>query len=307
MDSAKWRISKACQECRAKKIKCNGEEPCQRCKIRGFECVYRQKARNRMRKHQLATVEGSTSPPSHEGQASLPPPTVTSKRTQGRDSQPGGGGSPSIHIHSVAATHRASPSCFLQLYYGPSSNFSMLQSIYHQMEGTRPASESREEVEEAGPGLDLFSNRRLFFGDLADSKRSAASASNDSSAMFLDPALSYRLMERYLSTYWHILPIFSKEEYRRRVDELTASRGVFSFERSEDIVLMLAMALGACMLDEGRVADFLYHKAKQGAATLDDQVNVQSIHVPLLMMSFASAPLSGLPLAADTMTRPFPG
>src|SRR6478752_8801044 len=50
MNATKWRISKACQECRVKKIRCNGVMPCQNCRLRSLGCVYREKARNRPRK-----------------------------------------------------------------------------------------------------------------------------------------------------------------------------------------------------------------------------------------------------------------
>ncbi|RMJ19669.1 hypothetical protein CDV36_000652 [Fusarium kuroshium] len=218
MNATKWRISKACQECRVKKIKCNGETPCQNCRLRSLGCVYREKARNRTRKVKPRTA-AYESIMSHDAMAASPslepsdegtnvPPTPVAEDAASVAPAPSAFGSDrSINNNSVAAAHRASPSCYLQLYYGPSSNFALLNAIYHQIAGTCPNDPaSRAGVEEAGPGLDLFSHRRLFFGDFADNKR-PASLVEDYSAMLINPETAHRLLERYLLTYWHGLPV----------------------------------------------------------------------------------------------------
>ena len=256
--SVKWRISKACEVCRTRKLRCNGEDPCERCQLRNLTCVYREKARNRPRKlRQHPPVStASTAPSIASSEDVRHDPGAEGERPAG---------SPSIHGHSVAATHHASPSCVLQLYYGPSSNFSMLHSIYHQMEGTRLAPGSGEDAEEVGPGLDLFRNRRLFFGDLSGNR--PRGMSGDSSALFLDHARSRKYVERYLATYWHVLPVPPKDELRRRLDRLWEPPSLFSFDSPENIILALAMAIGACSMDEESVAEVLFQKAKQGAVS----------------------------------------
>ncbi|KAH6893126.1 hypothetical protein B0T10DRAFT_266450 [Thelonectria olida] len=294
MNPTKWRISKACQECRVKKIKCNGQTPCESCRFRGLDCVYREKARNRMRKSKprmaaYETImsqeprESTSLDPSEAGSPAAPTPNPEIVDSVAPPCS-NVGSERSINNTSVAATHRASPSCLLQLYYGPSSNFALLNSIYHQIEGTRPKSPPREGVEEVGPGLDLFSHRKLFFGDLADNQR-PPSLSDDYSAMLLDPVTAKRLLERYLLTYWHGLPVFDKDVYRRRLDSLFKPPGIFDFDSSETIIIMLAMALGASMLGEEAIAEFLFHKIKQGAAKLDEVVNMQVVQIHLMMIS----------------------
>lgn len=288
MSSTKWRISKACDECQAKKIRCNGERPCQRCDTRGVNCVYREKARNRARKHQNGTTSRLT--PSmdalDDGSANSMALTGVNAGSQAGSAT---GGERSIHIHSVAATHRASPSCFLELYYGPSSNFALLHSIYHQIEGIRPNSPFREGVEEVGPGLDLFSHRRLFFGDLAD-KQQSLTISDDYSAMLLDPATARRLLERYLATYWHGLPVMKKDWYRQQLNQLFVPPAIFNFDLPETIIIMIAIALGAYMTGENAIAEFLFHKAKRGAAKLDEVVNIQAVQIHLMMISYFCLP-----------------
>ncbi|KAF4445684.1 hypothetical protein FALBO_17154 [Fusarium albosuccineum] len=294
MNATKWRISKACQECRVKKIKCNGETPCQNCSLRSLGCVYREKARNRTRKvkprtaayetimsHEAA-VETPSLEPSDEGTNVPPTPTNPEDAASVAPVASAFGSERSINNNSVAATHRASPSCYLQLYYGPSSNFALLNSIYHQIAGT-DLNAPREGVEEVGPGLDLFSHRRLFFGDLADNQRST-SVAEDYSAMLIDPETARRLLDRYLLTYWHGLPVMSKESYRRRLDALFKPPGIFDFDAPETIIIMLAMGLGASMTGEEAIAEFLFQKSKQGATKLDEVVNFQVVQIHLMMI-----------------------
>lgn len=238
--------------------------------MRAADCVYRTKARNRARRRSPAPVQ---EPESQE--LNLPD-------EEDHDDH----GSRGLQNHSVAATHRASPNMLLQLYYGPSSNFSVMNFIYHQIEGTKPVSGSgQKEVHEMGPGLDRFNLRRLYFGDLADSAESWR-MTNDTAAMFVDRDLASRCLERYLATYWHTLPIWSKDEYRRQLARLYVPSEMLSSENPDTNILLLAMAIGASMLEEEAVAQFLFQKAKRYSARLDEMVNVQAVQMALLMISF---------------------
>lgn len=325
MNATKWRISKACQECRVKKIKCNGEKPCQNCRLRSLGCVYREKARNRTRKVKPRTAAYESimshdamaaSPslePSDEG-TNVPPTPVAEDAASVAPAASAFGSDRSINNNSVAAAHRASPSCYLQLYYGPSSNFALLNAIYHQIAGISPNDPaSRAGVEEAGPGLDLFSHRRLFFGDFADNKR-PASLAEDYSAMLINPETAHRLLERYLLTYWHGLPVMSKDSYRRRLDVLFQPPGIFDYDAPETIIIMLAVGLGASMTGEEAIAEFLFQKAKQGAAKLDEVVNIQVVQIHLMMISLPSNNLEliclqvprSLPVRKSTAKFKFP-
>ncbi len=350
MDRSKLRISKACQECRLRKIRCDGGEPCQRCQLRDVTCVYRKKARIRQKRGDGGGADGTVDgagvgkldPSSDQRQGSQQPqesrepqgllPSLHTQQQQQQQQQqrpknragskqhpPGRG---NLHNASVAATHRASPSVFLQLYYGPSSNFALLNAIYHKIEDSRTIATSTtstsagrddgsgvaKEVEEIGPGLDLFNNRRLYFGDLADRTGGITdfAAAAAAPAMFLDIALAQRLLERYLSTYWLILPIGTRDGFRERVarlyghasggdddddDDGDAGAAAPQLDDPDTIIILLALALGASVLEEERVAQLLFRMAKTwtAAAALDDTVvNVQTVQISLLMSHFAA-------------------
>lgn len=287
MDSSKWRISKACHECRTRKIRCDGQQPCERCKLRGLTCAYREKARDRSRKHHEPAAGQSVS------SGALPQnarPVAMAMRDGSSDASPysasGTERAFQNHTHSVTATHRASSSGdVLSLYYGPTSNFSMLNAIYHQVEGTRPHSPSRDDVQEAGPGLDLFSHRRLFFGDLADA-RPPDSRFNSSSTIFLDLESSRYYLDKYLASYWNGLPVTTKSEWRKRLHDKFAGPAVLNFDSHEDISMTLALALGAHLAGEAKISDYLYQKGRKAAAKLDEVVNVHVVQIYIMMISY---------------------
>ncbi|RFU81834.1 hypothetical protein TARUN_369 [Trichoderma arundinaceum] len=273
-------IGKACEACRVRKTRCDGKEPCARCLNRSVSCIYRSRTRNRPRKSQTpATATVVSSGASNSDETSGPISTAQESQVD----KPKDDNSWGFHVHSVAAI-TTSPSSIIQLHYGPSSNFSMLHSIYRLITGIQTPLTRREEVAQVGPGLDLFQNRQLFFGDLADGK--SKTISNDYSAMFLDKELCNRVLERYLSSYWHMLPILTKDDFRRRAELLYTSPGLFSFDAPDVVVVMLAMAIGASILEEEAMAQFLFQRASQGADKLDELVNIQAIHIPLLQAQF---------------------
>ncbi|KAH8695045.1 hypothetical protein BGW36DRAFT_428937 [Talaromyces proteolyticus] len=296
-DTPRWRISKACEECRRRKIRCDGAEPCQHCKQRSLECEYRGFVRQRKRKHELVSRDAAAEDNEDDGVADPPraPSISVPKATatpSARPSVSGTAGRNSVINYSVAATHVASPSCVIQLYYGPTSNFSLMQLMYRQLvEGYNSSSSSSNndpsrEIEEAGPGLDLFSHRRLFFGDLAGNQDMSISdtAGLASSVFFILPSTASKYLERYLSTIYYLMPWQPKEEYRRRLEQLYDKGHNMSLESPEATIMLLFLASGAAMVEDIEQGEFLFKKAKANAANLDELVNLQAIQIPLIMI-----------------------
>ena len=148
-------------------------------------------------------------------------------------------------------------------------------------------------VEEIGPGLDLFNNRRLYFGELAGgSETSFAVCGNgsftDGATMFIDRGLAEQLLERYLMTFWQILPIWSRDIFRQRLGQFYEPALLLAGNDPDTIIVLLALSLGASMLEEEMTAQYLYRLAKRWASGLDEMVNVQMVQIALLMSHFAS-------------------
>lgn len=308
----RWRISKACEECRRRKIRCDGGEPCQHCKLRNSECEYRGFVRHRKRKHEVVSKDGAEDNEDDGRSVKVGNSFNTnninnSAGTLSSDAAPASSHLPTrsasggaaaensrdnVINYSVAATHVASPSCVIQLYYGPSSNFSLMQLMYRQLvEGYGEASSRGDEVEEAGPGLDLFSHRRLFFGDLAGSQDMSISDRGDlsSSIFFVHPSTATKYLDRYLSTIYHLMPWQPKDEYRRKLEQLYDRQNFMSLESPEATIMLLILAMGAAMTEEIDQGNFIFQRAKANAAKFDDLVNLQAIQIPLMMISLPHA------------------
>ncbi|EHK21192.1 uncharacterized protein TRIVIDRAFT_133555, partial [Trichoderma virens Gv29-8] len=276
-------INKACEECRVRKIRCEGGNPCCRCSKRNMQCVYRFKVRNRLKK---TRVKSKPLPKKHNQETSL-------ERQVNRSHESETEGNQGFHIHSIAALPM--PSYNFQLHYGPSSNFSIMHLVSSQISGVPQPLGRSEEVAQVGPGLDLFEYRFLFFGDLADSNKSVPTAGVQFTTL-PSQELSNQLLERYLSTYWHLLPIVTKEIFRHRLAQMYSSPGVCAFDSLDGMVVLAAMAVGASMMGEEKVAQMLFQGVRTNARRASEYVNIQSIHLELLLAQFRmerSKPHSG--------------
>ncbi|PTB66113.1 hypothetical protein BBK36DRAFT_1168740 [Trichoderma citrinoviride] len=276
-------MPKACEECRLRKIRCEGGTPCCRCLKRNMQCVYRFKVRNRLKRSRM-----KPRPLSEETNH------VTSSESRGnRSHQSEVESNHGFHVHSIAALPL--PSYSFQLHYGPSSNFSIMHLVYSQMCGAQKPLGRDEEVAQVGPGLEHFDYQYLFFGDLADSTNFMPSAGVYFTALPSEE-LSKELLERYLSTYWHMLPIVTKDLFRQRLSQMYSSPGLCPFDSLESMVILAAIAVGASMKGEENIAKDLFNGVKINAKRANEHVNIQSIHLELMLAQFRierSKPHSG--------------
>ncbi|CAG8355553.1 unnamed protein product [Penicillium salamii] len=268
---AGWRIPRACQECRKRKIKCSGLNPCTTCQLRNTPCIYRDYIRHRRKKTEYEKSR-SRSPVRRASPSGLPP----GPRASAMNDFP----------KSVSATHMASPSCQMQLYYGPSSHFSLMQHIYRDLISNPTAPpEPSGGVEEAGAGLDLFSFRRIFFGtpDPLDGNRPPGMG--DISMMFLPYDLAKLFMSRYLSGLYHMLPHRPKAYYEQCLERMYNPCATESLDPFSQAIILIAMACAAIGTDHFAWGDVLFERVKASMVIFDDVVNLQLIQISLLMIS----------------------
>ncbi|KAJ6078396.1 hypothetical protein N7467_008149 [Penicillium canescens] len=265
-----WRIPRACQECRKRKIKCNGLAPCKSCQLRNTPCIYRDYIRHRRKKHEYKDPIQENPP--RQGSLSLAQPS---------------GHRPSVmhdFPNSVSATHMASSSCQMQLYYGPTSNFSLMQHIYRDLVSNPTAKlEPSGEVEEAGAGLDLFSFRRIFFG--TPDSHEGSKPTGPGAVVFLPYDLAKIFLSRYLSTLYHMMPHRPKSYYEECLERLYNSCPTNHLDISTQAILLLAMATASLGTDHFAWGDVLFERVKALYTPFDDMVNLQTIQISFLMIS----------------------
>ncbi|KAF7591672.1 hypothetical protein BBP40_001250 [Aspergillus hancockii] len=268
-----WRISKACQECRKRKIKCNGSNPCKTCQLRSTPCIYRDMIRQRKRKDQgfrdgkTFESDGATRSEYGVGQHSpgLPPRRNPS-------------GNYTIN-NSVSATQVESPSCKVQLYYGSTSHFALMHEIYRDLVSNQtPGLEKPAgEVEEARASLDMFSFRRIFFGTSDETQESTkGSKVMDMPVMFLPREVANAFLRRFLSSLYNLVPFRSQKSFERQLELLyNPSPGARS-DTWGHCMLLLALAMGALGTEHYHWGDLLYEHVKKTCSPLDDVVNLET-------------------------------
>ncbi|KAL3481371.1 fungal-specific transcription factor domain-containing protein [Aspergillus californicus] len=275
-----WRISKACQECRKRKIKCNGDNPCKTCQLRRTPCLYREVIRQRKKKSR--EPQEST----NEGIGSIPASTATgTSRADPLQLQPGSQQPPLSFNNSVSATHMTSACNKVQLYYGSTSHFALMHEIYRDLTAHptgHPAQGPQGRVEEAGAGLDLFSYRRIFFGIPSESDAARGSSMTDMQIMFLPYEMASSFLEQFLSTIYYLLPIWSAQTFHRRLEEMY---GAVPAARPDNYhcILIMAMAIGCLLTEHHAWGDVLYERVKASSSSFDDTVNLQTVQLSMFM------------------------
>ena len=160
------KIAKACEPCRRRKIKCNGQQPCGLCQQNPTHCSYRAKARDRTSAKQRALRNNNND----HGDSPLPPESRAvcpgTPRTALSPSENHQPADPEVYRGITAThTHGSNAGECAQLFYGPSSNFAFLQQLHKGVlyHGFKRYPEGHDDQEGAA-GLDMFVQRSIFFG-----------------------------------------------------------------------------------------------------------------------------------------------
>ncbi|KAH6658428.1 hypothetical protein BKA67DRAFT_214024 [Truncatella angustata] len=288
MESAVEKIPKACEPCRKKKVRCDGKQPCQRCQRRPSECSYRQRIRIRKSaRHTLSPIIG----PSHA--------RSTTNESQSESQIPDASGNPpepkkqADHARdqlyqSVAATHgnKADSVESSRLFYGPSSQFAFLQQLHreilcfssHHQPGDR-------EVQEGGPGLDLFVQRSIFFG-IAQRTRSNPLPSHMSLISSLPVQQAVEFLAGFKAAASPIVPLFADQELDDLLHHFYSDESDSSLSPQRRALTLAILAIGGLTTAHTDVAELLFIKAKQEAVVCDDVVSLSMIQLSILLAEY---------------------
>ena len=168
-----------------------------------------------------------------------------------------------------------------------------MQHIYQDLVSGPHAdqSESGGEFEEAGAGLDLFRFRNIFFGTPVASQTPGKrpSSSTDGSSMFLPYDVAKIFLKRYLSSLYHMMRFRPPEVLEWQLEQLYDPKVNIHAQSSVGrLLVLMGLACGAQGTEYHEWGDILFGQAKAAYAPLDDVVNVQTVQLSLLMISFSS-------------------
>lgn len=215
---------------------------------------------------------------------------------------------------SVSATHMTSPSCQMQLYYGPTSHFALMQHIYGDLIANPTAHPAPSTgVDEAGAGLDLFSFRRIFFGTPDTQDAGKPSSMGDAPVIFLPYDLAKMFLMRFLSSLYHMTPHHPPAYFESCLEQLYSPSPGKHPDTLTQATILLALAIAAVGTEYFAWGDILYERVKASLTSYDEVVNLQAVQISLLMISsvfssfrggFANENLSFTPITKMSRVGP---
>ncbi|KAF1988014.1 hypothetical protein K402DRAFT_38949 [Aulographum hederae CBS 113979] len=274
------RNPKACQLCRQRKVKCDGNLPsCNICQQRGAKCEYR--LLNRPRRSRKAILEWNGTRPNQldgsppDGSTYSDATSFPSKDFENHD------------IYQSVNGTQHTKQLFVQLYYGPSSNFAFVQHLYRAMMPVKLFSGSEPGAMNDFQGIEYFKQRGVFFGlePAADPSREHLEGFGD---LFLPFDKANEFLERFISTHHLVFPTPAPGEYERMLSTLYGSEDpqCDQLSAAQRGILLAALANGAATTSETRWADKLYEYASKEALTLDDVINLETVQLHFLLAYF---------------------
>ncbi|KAJ5600964.1 hypothetical protein N7450_002031 [Penicillium hetheringtonii] len=179
----------------------------------------------------------------------------------------------------------ASPSCQVQLYYGPTSHFSLMQHIYRDLVSNPTAQpEPSSGVEEASAGLDLFSFRRIFFGTPDNHEPGKTTGVGDAPLMFLPYDLAKMLLSRFLSSLYHMTPYRPKAYYQSCLERIYDPSPAAHPDTLTHATILIFIATASLGTEYFAWGEILYDRVKASMAAFDEVVNLQTIQISVLMI-----------------------
>jgi len=177
----------------------------------------------------------------------------------------------------------------MQLYYGPTSHFALMQHVYRDLVSNPSAqSEPSGGVDEAGAGLDLFSFRRIFFGNPDTHEGAKASALGDTPVMFLPYELAKLFLSRFLTTLYHMMPHRPKSWWEQCLEDLYNPSPSIHPDTLTRAILLLGLATGSLGTEYFAWGDVLLDRVKASITSFDDVVNLETVQISFLMISCPS-------------------
>ncbi|CRK04425.1 hypothetical protein BN1708_009667 [Verticillium longisporum] len=189
---------------------------------------------------------------------------------------------------SIVATHDAPQSTdSSQLFYGPSSNFAFLQQLHRGILFKTARSLRRGgDVEEGGPGLDLFMQRSIFFGAPQRVKPNASLPSFSDLTRHIPLDQLDHFLDTFKTSHLHIYPFLTSAEINEISRQLHAIDPKPDFPPQKTAIALAVLALGALSSPHTEQAEYLYALAKREAVFFDEAVTLSMIQFSVLLSGY---------------------
>lgn len=287
------RVSKACDPCRSRKVKCNGERPCHNCHSHPSACTYRLRNRIRLVKRGITSTPGrqdaqlpeqfSASPSSPPLQAGLGE-EPEGKRVHGPAKQEEQKPHPGVMAsHPVSGT-TPGPGSNSQLFYGPSSNFAFLQQLHRSLVFSHKNGQAEDRsVQEGGPLLDMFMQRSIFFGIPSQVDKSSLYLSWSVPLVDILPQSEAQAYLGCFEASTHpLLPFYSISELDQFLDHIYNNQSETPVFCQTRCLILAMLANGALQSGHTSLAETLFSRSRFEMTLCEDAGTLTAIHYSLV-------------------------
>lgn len=269
-------ISKACEPCRRRKIRCDGKTVCNGCQKNPSACVYRLKARIRAR-HSTSNRGIPPQQANSVGSSSGVVNTLHSPTLAETDI------ANAALCRHVTATHQSPQHTdSLQLFYGPASSFAFLQHIHRAIWRHEILDSDGRSLE---GGLDNFMTRDVFFGIPSRISLQTIPTRDAIDEIIARPD-ALKLLEKFKASSLHMFPFFSPAGLNGLLDRVYGPTSNLSHPSQDMALLLVILAIGSLSTIETNEAERLLQHAKRQAEAYDDAVTMSMIQFSLLMADY---------------------
>lgn len=174
-----------------------------------------------------------------------------------------------------------------RLFYGPASQFAFLQQVHRGIISSGGSHGQQErEVQEGGPGLDLFLQRIFFFGTA--SRVDISSILRPASTIFPEVPLPQAKMflEKFKAWTARHIPFFTDEELDKMLRNLYSGEDGPARPSQTKALTLAILACGALATPHTDTAEILLTRAKYEATLFSDTVSLQMIQFAMLLSNY---------------------
>ncbi|KAL2697412.1 hypothetical protein AAEP93_011316 [Penicillium crustosum] len=232
------RLRRACEECRRRKLKCDGHEPCRSCAERSSPCVFGQVRRRK------------TASPHHQELV-----TSTANFNAAKLIQP---------FHATHQESSLGEEMICNAFFGPSSNISLLLNLYHLLPSSwiGGCHSGHDEITLANNCLDAFGYRRLIFPNSQHDLHSSTSQDTKINLGLLPFTLANRFLRNYTSTLLYMLPFQPAASLERWLNQLYCPGAPRNSSPAQHAVLFAALSIGTTFTEQDHWGERLFQQAK---------------------------------------------
>ncbi|KAH7354372.1 hypothetical protein B0T11DRAFT_127263 [Plectosphaerella cucumerina] len=284
---------KACDPCRSRKIKCDGQQPCAHCQTDPSACSYRLRARVRQSRRLQPQLSADASPLAD----------LTDAIRLRREDAPRTASGPSGHLseentpdrslseqRGVVATLADNTQ---HIYWGPASSFALAEHIRQSI--LRPTAQRITGNAAGGGGahdvtplLDVFTQRHLFFGTPPPPPGLVPVTPFDWHPFFVSLVTQHtaeRFLENFKTAVLCLLPFYTAQDLATFLSKLYDGSGT-ALPHQERASILAVLAIGALVGTETETGEALFLMARQQNALHEDAVSLDAIQFWLLAAEY---------------------